>query len=38
MQYLDTLHNQLKKTLISKISTRLLVLEFRSDNIIKSKL
>ena len=37
MKYLDTLHNQLKETLISKISTRLLGLEFRSDNIIKSK-
>ena len=37
MTYLDILNNQLKKTLINKISTRLLRLEFKSDNIIKSK-
>ena len=36
MKYLDTLNN-LKKSLINKISTRLLGLEFKSDNIIKSK-
>ena len=34
---LDTLSNQLKKTLISKILARLLRLEFKSNNIIKSK-
>ena len=37
MKYLDTLNNQLKKTLINKISTTLLRLEFNSDNLIKSK-
>ena len=37
MKYLDTLNNQLKKTLINKISTRLLGLEFKSNNVIKLK-
>ena len=36
MKYLGTLNNQLKKT-ISKISTILLGLEFKPDNIIISK-
>ena len=36
MKYLDTLSNQLKKTLINEISTRLLRLEFKSDNIKNS--
>ena len=37
MKYLDTSNNRLKKTLINKISLRLLELEFKSDNIIESK-
>ena len=37
MKYLGTLNNQLKKTIISKISTILLGLEFKPDNIITSK-
>ena len=38
MKYLDTSNDQLKKkSLIKKISTRLLGLEFKSDNIMKSK-
>ena len=37
MKYLGTLNNQLKKTIISKISTILLGLEFKPDNIIISK-
>ena len=37
MKYLDTLNNQQKKALINKISTTLLRLEFKSDNLIKSK-
>ena len=37
MKYLGTLNNQLKKTIISKISTILLGLEFKPDNIILSK-
>ena len=36
MKYLDILNNQLK-TLINKISTRLLQLKFKSDNITKWK-
>ena len=37
MKYLDILNNQLKTliTLINKISTRLLQLKFKSDNITK---
>ena len=37
IKYLDTLNNKSKKTLINEASTRLLELEFKSDNIIKSK-
>ena len=37
MNYLGTSNNRLKKNLINKISTRLLGLEFKSVNIIKSK-
>ena len=37
MKYLDTSNNRLKKTLINKISLRLLELEFKSDNVIESK-
>ena len=38
MKYLDTLKNQLiNKTPINKISTRSLGLEFKSDNLIKSR-
>ena len=39
MKYLDILNNQLKTliTLINKISTRLLQLKFKSDNITKWK-
>ena len=37
MKYLDTLNNRLKIFIINKILTRILGLEFKSDNIIKSK-
>ena len=36
MKYLDILNSRIRKH-ISRISTRLLGLEFKSDNIIKSK-
>ena len=37
IKHFDIWNNQLKKTLINKISTRLLGLEFKSDNILTSK-
>ena len=37
MKYLDPFNSQLKKTIINKTSIRLLGLEFKSDNMIKSK-
>ena len=37
MKYLDILNNQIKKTLVNKISARLSQLQFESDNITKSK-
>ena len=37
MKYLDILNNQIKKTLVNKISGRLSQLQFKSDNITKSK-
>ena len=37
IKYLDILNNKLKKTLINKISTRLLGLEFKSGDVIKSE-
>ena len=37
MKYLDILNNQIKKTLVNKISARLSQLQFKSDNITKSK-
>ena len=37
IKYLDILNNQIKKTLVNKISARLSQLQFKSDNITKSK-
>ena len=37
MKYLDIIKQSIRKTLINKILTRLLWLEFKSDNILISK-
>ena len=37
MKYLDIIKQSIRKTLINKILTRLLWLEFKSDNILTSK-